>query len=89
MFDEASDELDIMQEKFPEDYRIPMQKAFLIVEKENEKDIEDRDYSDFERAYKKAIELYDKRDKVSGEGDSQMEMLEGLHRDLEDGNWLK
>lgn len=88
MFDEASDELDIMQEKFPEDYRIPMQKAFLIVEKENEKDIEDRDYSDFERAYKKAIELYDKRDKVSGEGDSQMEMLEGLYRDLEDGNWL-
>lgn len=88
MYEEAANELDLMRENFPEDYRIPMQKAFLLVEVENTKDIDDRKYSEFVKAYEEAKELYEKRDKVSGESDSRMQMLEGLYHDLEDGHWL-
>lgn len=89
MYDEAEKELDLMEEKYPDDYRVYMQKAFLLAEIEDGKDSDERDYYNFEKAYKKAEKLYsENEDSADGNSDSQMKMLDGMYQEMKEGHWL-
>lgn len=72
-----------MQEKYPDDYRVYMQLAFLYADMESERPNAQRDYQKFFENSALASELYES----SGEQDLQMEMLRQLEMELRDGGW--
>lgn len=84
----ANEVLQEMEHRFPNDYRVYMQKAFLYAEIESQKPIAAREYSDFKISYDKTKKLYEER-KTDNTDDVQMQMLDGLMRDLQDGDWIK
>lgn len=79
--------LDDMQSRFPDDYRVYMQAAFLYADEQARKPIEEREYSLVQQTYEKADELYE-GNMGHNATDPQMLMLEGLIGDLRDGGWL-
>lgn len=89
MYEEAENELELLEEKYPDDYRVYMQKAFLLAEIEDTKDTDERDYYNFARAYEKAEKLYsENEDKADGNSDAQMKMLDGMYQEMKEGHWL-
>ena len=82
-YDEAEEMLVQMQEKYPEDYRVYMQFAFLYADMEAQKPNNQRDYQKFFENSSLAFEKYDS----SKEQDLQMEMLEQLDDELRAGGW--
>lgn len=82
-YDEAEEMLVQIQEKYPEDYRVYMQFAFLYADMEAQKPNNQRDYQKFFENSSLAFEKYD-----SSKGqDLQMEMLEQLDDELRAGGW--
>ena len=72
-----------MQEKYPDDYRVYMQFAFLYADVEAQKANADRDYRKFFKNAGLAFEKYGS----SKEQDLQMQMLEELDSELRAGGW--
>ena len=74
-----------MIEKYPEDYRGYKRLAYLEADKQQEKSNENRSYLKMKEYYEKADLLY----KISkSEGDTEMQMLENMIKDLKSGGWF-
>ncbi|MCQ2432680.1 MAG: protein kinase [Clostridia bacterium] len=84
-FDESESYLAAMQNDFPNNYRIPMQAAFVCADREGKKDAVDRNYQDMVRYYETAEPLY----KAGGKQDSDMEYLEDLISQLKQYGWIQ
>ena len=80
---ECEETLAGMQEKYPDDYRVYMQFAFLYADVEAQKANADRDYRKFFKNAGLAFEKYGS----SKEQDLQMQMLEELDSELRAGGW--
>lgn len=61
--------------------------AFLEVDKQNQKENADRKYEDFVKYYEKAKELSE--DRVIKEQDVEMQLLDQLYQQIEEGGWLQ
>ena len=77
-FEEAEEVLLQLQEDFPQDYRPPMRLALLYADREGNRTAGERDYTEFETAYRQAVQLYD----PSAAPDSEMTRLEELAAQL-------
>ncbi|MCM1124573.1 MAG: protein kinase [Eubacterium sp.] len=82
-FEEAEKILTQMSENYPQRYEIYKRFAILEADKQQMKDNEERDYKQMAAYYEKAKELYSGK-----EQDMEMEMLEQMMQDLEDGGWF-
>ena len=82
-FDLAEEILSGMIEKYPERYEVYKRLAFLEADKQQTKENEDRDYGQMLKYYELALEKYS-----DGDGDMEMEMLEGMMQEIKDGGWL-
>lgn len=87
-FQKEKDILEKMKTDYPQDYQVFMQLAFLSCAEEGEKKEEERDYTETEKYYKKAVNLYEKK-KSSGETDLNMENLELTMSQLYEKGWLE
>ena len=79
--------LEDLAQKYPDNYKVPMKRAFLEVTLQAEKPQADRDYSGFVTCYELAQEIYSnvKRD---GWSDPEMQVLENAYQELVDGHWI-
>ena len=82
-YDEGLSFCDEMIEKSPDNYRGYKRKAFLLAAKENDKS-SGKDFSDFEKAYKKAVKLFAHKDSV----DDEMDQLDELYDEIRENGWL-
>ncbi len=83
--EEAEAMLNQMIDKYPDDYRAYKRLAFLEADKQQKKENADRDYMEMKEVYDKALKLYEES---RFDGDTEMQMLENMMRDLADGGWL-
>ena len=83
--DEAEAMVNQMIEKYPDDYRAYKRLAFLEADRQQKKDNGDRDYMKMKEVYDRALQLYQES---RFDGDTEMQMLENMMRDLADGGWL-
>lgn len=58
--------------------------AFLEADEQASRDTSERDYYEFEKSYKKAVELYQQQ----GMDDTEMPLLEKVYEELVKANWL-
>lgn len=79
--------LDQMLEMDAENYNTYKRMAFLEVEKQNQKENTNRQYADFIQYYEKAKDLC--ADTPEGSQDVEMQLLDSLYNQLEEGGWLK
>ncbi len=83
---EAKDVLLQMAEQYPEDYRTYKRLAFLEADIQQQKENAERDYKAMDENWKKAEELYEKQAQT---GDTEMDMLRTMGRELEEGGWFR
>ena len=81
-FDEAEQTLLAMAQDYPERYESYKRLAFLDADRQQTKENADRDYTKTFAYYEQAKELYD--DKAQ---DMEMQMLDNMIRELQDGGW--
>lgn len=86
--EQARETVDQMLENYGEDYRIYMRYAFLEVDAQELKKNGQRDYSQFAEYYEKAEDLYHRQVKDNN-ADAQMQLLEDVYRQVEEGGWLE
>lgn len=86
-FDEAEKVLDSMESLFPEDYRVPMRRAFTEAERQSHIKNEQRNYADVKAYYDYAAKLYNENAKP-GETDPEMEQLEQVIQQLKINKWI-
>jgi len=86
--DRAADVLERMAGLFPEDYRVPMRRAFLEAGRQSGIENESRDYALMKEYYDNAIKLY-KENAGQDEYDPEMQQLESLINQLKTHSWLK
>lgn len=79
--------LDHMLEMDAENYNTYKRMAFLEVEKQNQEENANRQYADFVKYYETAKELC--ADTPEGSQDVEMQLLDSLYNQLEEGGWLK
>ncbi len=84
-FDEASDMLWQMAEQYPDDYRAYKRLAFLEADIQQGLENSARDYSLFLEYYETALQLYET---AGSSDDTEMQMLEVMLQDLQDGGWF-
>lgn len=84
-FDDAQEMLNQMLELDSENYNTYKRLAFLEVERQNQKENIDRQYTDFVQYYEKTKELFAD---TPGQ-DVEMQLLDKLYQQLEEGGWLK
>lgn len=82
-FDEAEQVLCEMLAEFPNDYRVSMQLALLCADRESEKAVSDRDYTEFGNHWKQAQQLY----RNAAVQDSEMIRLEEIAAQLNGLGW--
>lgn len=85
-FDKASEVIGKMEIKFPGDYRVAMEKAFLEADKNSMLENSKRNYDEFFAACKEAEKGY-KESSAAEAGDSRMNMLNELKQELISGGW--
>ena len=74
-----------MFDEIPDDYRAYKRLAFLEADKQQKLDNADRNYETMKMYYESAAQMYE----ASGNnGDTEMEMLATMMRDLHDGGWF-
>ena len=83
--DAAEDMLFQIAEKYPNDYRAYKRLAFLEADMQQKKANENRDYGKMKTYYENACNLYEQSGR---DGDTEMQMLETMLRDLKDGGWF-
>lgn len=86
-YDRAAAVLDTMADLFPNDYRVPMRKAFLEADRQSKIKNENRDYSLVKKYYEIASELYRSTVKP-GESDPEMQQLELIIQQLKANKWI-
>ncbi len=82
-FDEAEAIFKQLTEEYPERYETYKRLAFLEADRQQTKDIVERDYAQMKLYYEQANERY-----TDKEFDEEMEMLELMILELTDGGWL-
>ena len=82
-FDEAEDTLLQMAEDYPERYEVYMRLAYLEADRQQMKENVDRDYLKMYEYYEKAKEKYEGQ-----EQNMEMDMLDVMIQELQDGGWL-
>lgn len=82
-FDEAESLLMEIAESYPQRYEVYKRLAYLEADRQQMKENEDRDYAQMRAYYEKAKDLYSGK-----EQDAEMDMLDGIMQDLEDGGWF-
>lgn len=85
-FSDAQEVLEEMLRLDAENYNTYKRLALLEVERQNQKQIAERGYEDFEQYYEKAKELYAESDIG---GDVEIQLLDNLYQQLLEGGWLK
>lgn len=85
LFDEAADMLWQMADQYPDDYRTYKRLAFLEADIQQGLENSARDYSAFLEYYETALKLYEA---AGSSGDTEMQMLEVMLQDLQDGGWF-
>ena len=86
-FDNAEKVLEKMADLFPNDYRVPMRRAFLDADKQSSLKNEQRNYSLTKKYYIEAEELY-KNSVKPGISDPEMQRLETLVGQLKINGWI-
>lgn len=76
-----------LENKYPDNYKIPMKQAFLEARLQSEKAVSDRNYSEFKKYYDNALEMYNTV-KKNGWTDAEMQILESTYNELKEGKWL-
>lgn len=79
----AEEYLHDMENEYPDRYEIFKRLAFLEADKQQKLDNTKRDYHKMKEYYEKALDLYNKDTQ-----DSEMQLLENLMDDLEEGGWF-
>jgi len=82
-FQEAEEFYLQMAERYPERYDVYKRLAYLEADWQQTKENEDRDYSQMQMYYEKAKAAYSEK-----EQDMEMDMLDEMMQELEDGGWL-
>lgn len=72
---------------YGEDYRTYKRLAILEIDIQKNKEISEREYSQFVDYYDKARQLF-ADSKVQRDPDLEIQLLENVYKQLEDGNWL-
>lgn len=85
--DDARDTLSQMLELDAGNYNTYKRLAFLEADMQSQKENADRQYADFVEYYEKAKELFGTA--PSGGQDVEMQLLDKLYQQLEEGGWLK
>jgi serine/threonine-protein kinase len=80
--------LDKMADLFPNDYRVPMRRAFLEAEIQSKVNNEDRDYALTKYFYDSAADMYNENIKP-GESDPEMLRLNDLIEQLKTNKWFE
>lgn len=83
-YTQVSKYLSYMKKTYGDDYNINKRYAFLEIDLQKEKSNEERDYESFYKYYKEAKKLYEKEEK----NDSEMQLLDDVYRQVEEGGWL-
>lgn len=83
--EEAEEILNQITEQYPKDYRAYKRLAFLEADKQQKKENSERDYKKMKEIYDEAVSLY--QDSQT-EGDTEMQMLEHMIKELKDGGWI-
>ena len=83
----ASTTLDIMEERFGESYIIYMRRAFMEIDLQELRNIDQRDYTEFLRYYNMAMALYQEQQR-GNDTDFEMAELEILYWQIQAGGWF-
>ena len=86
-FGRAAVVLDQMSEIYPNDYRVPMRRAYLEADIQSGIENEKRDYSLAKEYYDYASKLYSENVKP-GESDPEMQQLDSLIEQLRINKWI-
>jgi serine/threonine-protein kinase len=86
-FDRAAAALDRMDDAFPNDYRVPMRRAYLEADRQSKIKNENRNYALAKRYYDAAAALY-KANVKPGENDAEMQRLDALMEELRRHKWI-
>jgi len=86
-FDLAAAVLDELADAFPNDYRVPMRKAYLEAERQSQIANETRDYAAMKLHYDSAIALHTANAR-DGESDPEMQQLDALIEQLRANKWI-
>lgn len=84
---DAENTLKQMLELDAQNYIAYKRLAFLEVDKQNQRENADRKYDDFLQYYEKAKELSE--NKIIKEQDVEMQLLDKLYQQIEEGGWLQ
>ncbi len=87
-YGDAEKVLKSLQEQYPSDYRVDMQLAYLLIDWQGAKPVEQRNYLRAENCYASAVEKY-RQAQANGTEDAQMAVLKNLLDQLRSGGWLK
>lgn len=82
-FDEAEAFLLQMLENYPERYEVYKRLAYLEADRQQGKENADRDYGKMQEYYTQAKDKY-----AANSQDAEMDMLERMMKELEDGGWF-
>lgn len=85
-FSDAREVLEEMLKLDGENYNTYKRLALLEVERQNQKQLIERQYGDFVQYYEKAKELYEG---TGTSGDVEIQLLDNLYQQLLEGGWLK
>jgi serine/threonine-protein kinase len=77
-----------MEDLFPNDYRVPMRRAYLEADRQSAIENTSRDYALTKRYFDAASELYNSSVKP-GDSDPNMQKLEGIIEQLRNSNWIR
>lgn len=86
-FNNASGVLSELMSEYPNDYRIYVQKCFLIYNEQAQKSSSERRYDEFENYYIKTIDLYNEQN-TSGIDNEKIVQLKNIHQELKDKGLL-
>jgi serine/threonine-protein kinase len=86
-YDRAETVLRDMADLFPNDYRVPMRRAYLEADRQSKRANESRDYSLTAQYYGNAAELYVANVKP-GDADPEMQRLDALIDELRQHKWI-
>ncbi len=86
--EQAQKTVDQMLKDYGEDYRIYMRYAFLEIDVQGLRENASRDYTKFAGYCEKAEELYQQQVKDNNT-DEEMQLLEEVYRQVEEGGWLE
>lgn len=87
-FDLCVEQLQEMQQLYPDDYRVYMRMALVLCEIENMRNLESRDYAQVKTYYDQAEQYYQK-ERNAGISDDNMQILEDTMTQLCDKGWIK